>query len=80
MKSVKAMSDPWLKDVYQLRAELGLPETEHPLFEGKFAPDLNLALFSSALMSRSQSGRQIQSQLDFRSSIRKTILRRTSTC
>lgn len=50
MKSVKVMSDPWLTDVYQLRDELGLPETEHPLFEGKFAPDLNLALFSSVLM------------------------------
>jgi hypothetical protein len=28
----------------------GLTETEHPLFEGQYAPDLNLALFSSVLM------------------------------
>ena len=49
MKLVKAMSAPWLKEVYNLRAELGLPQGEHALFEGQFAPDLNLALFSGAL-------------------------------
>ncbi|HEY0723292.1 MAG TPA: nucleotide disphospho-sugar-binding domain-containing protein, partial [Pyrinomonadaceae bacterium] len=30
-------------------AELGLPRGEHPLFEGQFAPDLNLALFSKVM-------------------------------
>jgi UDP:flavonoid glycosyltransferase YjiC (YdhE family) len=49
MGLVKAMSAPWLKELYSLRAELGLPKGEHPLFEGQFAPDLNLALFSSVL-------------------------------
>ena len=46
---VKAMSAPWLDEVYSLRAELGLPKGEHPLFGGQFAPDLNLALFSNEL-------------------------------
>jgi len=46
MKLVKAMSAPWLKPINSLRAELGLPKGEHALFEGQFAPDLNLALFS----------------------------------
>ena len=50
MKLVKVLSDPWLVDIYKLRDELGLPETEHPLFEGQYAPDLNLALFSRVLM------------------------------
>jgi UDP:flavonoid glycosyltransferase YjiC (YdhE family) len=50
MKLVKVLSDPWLTDIYQLRDELDLPETEHPLFEGQYAPDLNLALFSRVLM------------------------------
>jgi len=49
VKLVKAMSAPWLNELYSLRAELGLPKGEHALFEGQFAPDLNLALFSSAL-------------------------------
>jgi UDP:flavonoid glycosyltransferase YjiC (YdhE family) len=50
MKLVKVLSDPWLVDIYKLRDELGLPETEHPLFEGQYAPDLNLSLFSRVLM------------------------------
>lgn len=49
MKLVKSMSEPWLKEVYALRNELGLARGEHPLFTGQFAPDLNLALFSSVL-------------------------------
>lgn len=49
MKLVKAMSAPWLKEVNNLRAELGLPKGEHALFEGQFAPVLNLALFSNVL-------------------------------
>jgi UDP:flavonoid glycosyltransferase YjiC (YdhE family) len=46
---VKAMSNPWLKEVYNLRAELGLSEGQHALFEGQFSPDLNLVLFSNVL-------------------------------
>jgi UDP:flavonoid glycosyltransferase YjiC (YdhE family) len=49
MKLVKTMSEPWLKELYNLRAELDLPKGEHALFEGQFAPDLNLALFSGVL-------------------------------
>ena len=48
MRLVKAMSASWLKELNKLRAELGLPKGEHALFEGQFAPDLNLGLFSSA--------------------------------
>jgi UDP:flavonoid glycosyltransferase YjiC (YdhE family) len=50
MKTMKVLSSPWLAEIYKLRDELGLPETEHPLFEGQYAPDLNLALFSRVLM------------------------------
>jgi UDP:flavonoid glycosyltransferase YjiC (YdhE family) len=51
---VKAMSNGWMKEVYNLRAELGLSQGEHPLFGGQFAPDLNLALFSN-MLSQPQS-------------------------
>jgi len=49
---VKAMSSPWLKEVDNLRAELGLPEGEHALFGGQFSANLNLVLFSSVLSQR----------------------------
>jgi len=42
-------SKQWIKEVYQLRRERGLPLGQHPLFEGQHAPDLVLALFSSVL-------------------------------
>jgi UDP:flavonoid glycosyltransferase YjiC (YdhE family) len=48
-KLMKAVTDPWLKDVYAFRAELGLPRGEHGLFEGQYAPELNLALFSKVM-------------------------------
>lgn len=51
---VKAMSNGWMKEVYNLRAALGLPTGEHPLFGGQFSPDLNLALFSN-MLSQPQS-------------------------
>src|SRR6185295_5042305 len=54
MKLVKALSSPWLTEIYEFRDELGLPEGKHPLFEGQFSPDLNLALFSN-LMCEQQS-------------------------
>src|ERR1041385_7247607 len=37
MKLMKALSDPWMKDLYAFREELGLPRGEHPLFEGQYA-------------------------------------------
>lgn len=49
MKLVKALSSPWLTEIYEFRDELGLPEGKHPLFEGQYAPNLNLALFSNVL-------------------------------
>lgn len=39
----------WMKPVFELRRELGLPQGEHPLFEGQFSPILTLALFSRVL-------------------------------
>ena len=49
MKFVKTITEPWLNELYSFRAELGLSRGEHPLFEGQFAPDLNLALFSNVM-------------------------------
>jgi UDP:flavonoid glycosyltransferase YjiC (YdhE family) len=39
----------WMKPVFDLRRELGLPPGDHPLFEGQFSPALTLALFSRVL-------------------------------
>ena len=39
----------WVQPVRQLRQELGLPPGNHPLFEGKYSPNLVLAMFSSVL-------------------------------
>lgn len=41
----------WMAPVHALRAELGLPRTGHPLFEGQFSPHGTLALFSRTLAS-----------------------------
>jgi rhamnosyltransferase subunit B len=49
MKLVKALTNPWLRQVYAFRGELGLSKGEHPLFEGQFAPEQNLALFSNVM-------------------------------
>ena len=38
-----------MKPVYRLRAELGLPRGEQPLFGGQHSPSLVLALFSSVM-------------------------------
>lgn len=43
----KFISRSWGEPLHQLRQELGLLPIGNPLFEGKFSPDLNLALFSS---------------------------------
>ena len=48
-KFIKVITNPWFKQLYKFRAELGLTKGEHPLFEGQFAPDLNLALFSKLM-------------------------------
>ncbi len=45
----KIVSHGWWRPVRDLRAALGLPAGEHPLFEGKYSPQLNLALFSPLL-------------------------------
>jgi rhamnosyltransferase subunit B len=48
-KLVDLVSTPWMRPVYELRRELGLPHGEHPVFEGQYSPQLNLALFSRVL-------------------------------
>ena len=47
----KWVSHSWWQPIREFRAGLGLPPGEHPLFEGKFSPQLNLALFSSVLQA-----------------------------
>ena len=49
MKLLKTLSSPWCTEIYEFRDELGLPDGEHPLFEGQFSPALNLALFSNVM-------------------------------
>jgi UDP:flavonoid glycosyltransferase YjiC (YdhE family) len=43
---IKRITAGWLKEVYALRAELGLPRGKHPLFEAHHSPQRALALFS----------------------------------
>lgn len=47
--AAKARTHPWWRPVRALRRELGLPPGRHPLFEGKYSPRLDLALFSPVL-------------------------------
>jgi len=49
LRLAKMVSYPWWKPVRRLRRELGLPAGKSPLFDGKYSPHLNLALFSSVL-------------------------------
>ncbi len=49
LRLAKLVSYPWWKPVRRLRRELGLPAGKSPLFDGKYSPHLNLALFSSVL-------------------------------
>jgi MGT family glycosyltransferase len=49
MAVAKRVSEKWVEPVYKLRAELGLPRGEHPIFEGQHSPELVLALFSKVL-------------------------------
>jgi UDP:flavonoid glycosyltransferase YjiC (YdhE family) len=45
----KLVSHAWWRPLRDFRAEFGLPPGGHPLFEGKYSPRLNLALFSPVL-------------------------------
>ncbi len=45
----RLVSRKWPQPIYDLRAELGLPKGENPLFDAKHSPDLVLALFSKVL-------------------------------
>ena len=45
----KRISEDWVRPVYRLRKELGLPRGGHPIFEGQHSPDLILVLFSAVL-------------------------------
>lgn len=53
MRGLNAAADivthGWWRPVRELRAELGLPPGQNPISTGKFSPNLDLALFSSAL-------------------------------
>jgi len=45
----RGLTRPWWKPIRELRRELGLLAGGHPLFEGKFSPRLDLALFSPVM-------------------------------
>ncbi len=49
MRLVKGKTASWVENVYKLRAELGLPKGEHPIFEGQHSPAMVLAMFSKVL-------------------------------
>jgi rhamnosyltransferase subunit B len=49
IRLVKSTTRSWSKPVRSLRAELGLPDGEDPIYEGKFSRQLVLAMFSNAL-------------------------------
>ncbi|HWT03752.1 MAG TPA: glycosyltransferase [Pyrinomonadaceae bacterium] len=46
---IEAATQSWVKPVYAFRKELRLPAGGHPLFDGQYSPELNLALFSKVL-------------------------------
>lgn len=45
----KLVTRSWGEPVQALRKKLGLPRGGHPIYEGQFSPQLNLALFSPVL-------------------------------
>lgn len=49
LRMIKNRHRPHVEPIYRLRAELGLPPGEHPLFEGQHSRTLVLGLFSSVL-------------------------------
>jgi rhamnosyltransferase subunit B len=48
-KLIDAVTNPWLKPLYEFKEELGLPRGRHPIFEGQYSPQLHLGLFSKVL-------------------------------
>lgn len=48
----RGVTNQWMRPVYRLRAELGMPRGGHPLFEGQHSPACVLALFSRLLGDR----------------------------
>jgi UDP:flavonoid glycosyltransferase YjiC (YdhE family) len=51
IRLVKRATLKWSEPVRQLRARLALPPGEDPIYEGKFSPQLVLAIFSSIFAS-----------------------------
>lgn len=49
LRMARLVSHPWWRPVRRFRRELGLGPASSPLFEGKYSPYLNLALFSATL-------------------------------
>lgn len=45
----RQVAERWVRPVYELRASLGLPRGQHPVFEGSHAPAGVLAMFSRVL-------------------------------
>ena len=45
----RRVTAPWMQPIVQLRADLGLPAGQSPIFEGQHSPRLVLALFSPLL-------------------------------
>ena len=50
-RATHVMSRRWIRPVESLRRELGLPQGQHPIFEGQHSPMLVLAMFSRLLGS-----------------------------
>ncbi|GAB1543488.1 glycosyltransferase [Scytonema sp. NUACC21] len=48
IEAAKFVTRDWAEPLQELRAELGLPRVNNPIFEGKYSQKLTLALFSSA--------------------------------
>lgn len=48
-RTVERITTNWIENVYNLRAELGLPRGEHPIFEGQHSPSMVMAMFSKVL-------------------------------
>ena len=49
IRMAKLAAGHWADPVHALRAELGLPRADDPVFEGQHSPDLVLAMFSRVL-------------------------------
>lgn len=48
-RAVERLTTKWIENIYKLRADLGLPRGEHPIFEGQHSPAMVLAMFSKVL-------------------------------